>query len=368
MKSVRVSIPRPGAVVLQDVDVPDPGAEEVTVRVACCGICGSDLHTYRRGHPWLPYPIFPGHEIAGVVTAAGQGVTHIAPGDEVLINPVVSCSKCRYCRQGRTNLCRSLVGVGSHIPGGMADFITIPSRTAMPIPDGISLRAAALVEPAATVARALARVGPIDDRLIVVLGAGTIGLLTVGMSVAGGAERVVVTDLRAEKRQRAMAWGASAAVDAGGSDVLGGLVEASGDAPDVVFDCVGRPSTFQLSMELVAKGGTVVIVGADHGDASASLQTIQDGEVTITGVAMYTRDDFAAAASYVESNTELVTSLVTAEFPISRANEAFELADSGDAVKVHLIGDEVRPVPTRSPANELYRNPKAVPGRHVAGF
>ena len=318
MKVSRVCIPEPGSVVVEELELPAPGPGEVTLRVLRAGVCGSDLHTYGRGHPWLSYPIRPGHEISGVVAELGPGVSGVNVGDGVFVNPVVSCGRCWPCTQGRTNLCDNLVGVGSHIPGGMADALNIPAHSLIPIPAGVTPVAASLIEPAATAARAVARAGAVGGKTVAVLGASTIGLLTIGITSGARPEQLVATDLSADKRSRACDSGAGSAVDGAGEDVTQRLLDAVERRPDVVFDCVGSPHTFGLALDVVAKAGTVCVVGAHHGRASVRLEAVQDGEVTITGISMYTAFDFAAAAAYVAANVQRVSSLVSAEFPVSR--------------------------------------------------
>ena len=338
MKVLRVCIPQAGSVVVEEVDLPPPGPGEVTVQVIRAGICGSDLHTYHRGHPWLDYPIRPGHEISGVIAEVGPGVNSVEIGQDVFVNPLVNCGTCVYCVQGRVNLCDRLVGIGSHVPGGMAEALNVPASTALSKPAEVPAIAASLIEPAATVARAIARAGTIKDQTVAVLGASTIGLLTIGMVVAARPAFVAATDLREEKRRRAIQWKADIAVDGAGDGVVERLLEKIGKRPDVVFDCVGNRATFAVAAGMVAKGGFIVVVGADHGDANLPLGDVQDGEVTVTGVAMYTPADVLAARGYVAAHVELVSSLVSAEFPVAQAAEAFDLAASGAAVKVQLVG------------------------------
>jgi L-iditol 2-dehydrogenase len=338
MKVLRVCIPEAGSVVLEHVDLPAPGPGEVTVRVLRAGICGSDMHTYRRGHPWLDYPVRPGHEISGVIADLGPGVTALEVGQSVYVNPVVNCGRCPYCEQGRVNLCDQLVGIGSHLPGGMAEALNIPARAALPTPPAVPPIAASLIEPGATTARAVGRAGALEGRTVAVLGASTIGLLTTGMAVAAGPALVLTTDLREEKRRLSTEWGADLAVDGAGDDVVGRVLEKAERRPDVVFDCVGSARTFAVAAGVIAKAGTIVVVGADHGDASLPLGDIQDREVTVTGVAMYTPADVSAAQAFVADHVALVSGLVSAEFPVSQAPEAFRLAASGTAVKVQLVG------------------------------
>jgi threonine dehydrogenase-like Zn-dependent dehydrogenase len=318
--------------------LPPPSEDEVTLAVGRAGICGSDLHTYRHGHPWLPYPIRPGHELSGVVVGIGRAVEGFHLGELVVVKPTLSCGLCRPCTDGLTNLCDALVAVGSHLAGGMAEELNLPARALVRAPEGLDLVSASLVEPAATAARAVRRAGGPSGRRVLVLGASTIGLLTLATLLAAGAERVAVTELDAAKRERALEWGAQAALDAGGCDVSSSVSRALAGAPDVIFDCVGNPTTLTLALDVVAKGGLVLVVGADHGVAQLPLDVVQDREVSIGGVAMYTDEDFRAALDFVAGHAPQVSGLVSAVLPVADASQAFELAASGRAVKVQLSG------------------------------
>lgn len=332
----QVWITGPGEVGVREVATPRPGPGEVVVETAYSGICGSDLHTLRRGHPWLPYPIAPGHEASGTVVAVGAGVPASLEGTAVYLQPVVSCGTCFYCRRGKTNLCDRLIGVGSHICGAFADRFAVPVAAVRPVPAGMSMADAALVEPFATVAHALRLAGGVDGATVAIFGAGSIGQASLVGALVSGASAVVVTDPVPGKRERARELGAIAALD----PAMPGLREAVGDLlggrPDVIVDCVASATTVRSAVDLAVKGGTVLVVGVGHGPVELAIETIQDQEVAVLGSAMYVADDFDRAEEIVLAAPG--AGLVTAVRPIADAVDAFALALSGEETKVHLSG------------------------------
>jgi 2-desacetyl-2-hydroxyethyl bacteriochlorophyllide A dehydrogenase len=332
----QVWITGPGEVGVREVSAPAAAAGEVVVETAFAGICGSDLHTLRRGHPWLPYPIAPGHEASGVVVEVGAGVSPSRRGERVYLQPVLACGHCFYCLRGRTNLCDELVGVGSHVPGAFADRFVVPAAAARPIPAGMSFVQAALVEPFATVAHALRLVGGVEGRTVAVLGGGSIGQACLLGALANGAEAVVVTDPVAGKRERARALGATAVLDASTPDLRAAVSAELDGRPDVIIDCVASAATVQAAVALAVKGGSVLVVGVGHGPVELEIEVVQDQEVAVIGSAMYTAEDFVRAEQIVLATAS--AELVTAVVPMAQAADGFALAVGGEQTKVHLSG------------------------------
>lgn len=332
----QVWITGPGEVGVREVPAPTPGPDEVVIETAYAGICGSDLHTLRRGHPWLPYPIAPGHEASGVVVDVGADAPSSLLGQRVYLQPVVACGRCFYCRRGRTNLCDELVGVGSHVPGAFADRFAVPAAAAHVMPDAMSFAQAALVEPFATVAHAIRLAGGVDGATVVVLGGGSIGQASMLGALASGAAAVVVTDPVAGKRERALALGATAALDPAVPDLRAAVSDLLDGRPDVVVDCVSSAATLRSAVALAVKGGSVLVVGVGHGPVELAIDTLQDQEVAVIGSAMYTAEDFDRAEEIVlgSASAELVTAVV----PMAQAGDGFALAAGGEHTKVHLSG------------------------------
>lgn len=308
----RVRIDGVGKVRLEECPEPTPGVSEVLIDIEYAGVCGSDLHTLHHGHPWLGFPLLPGHEATGIVRTVGPGVSQTQAGDRVYIMPLLPCGACRWCLHGRINLCKALRAVGSHLPGAMADSIVLPESTVRPIPAGMSLRAAALIEPTATVIHALtlSRLNRVHEPVAVIIGGGTIGQLMALCLNSAGTTTTVIEPV-ASKRQ--------VAADLGAKSVVADLADVGPKftRPDAVFDCVASPATIAGALNLLPPGGTLVLVGAGRGAAAIDIQQIQDQEINLVGSAMYVEEDFCAAAQLISRSD--VSRLVTSTPPLDHA-------------------------------------------------
>jgi 2-desacetyl-2-hydroxyethyl bacteriochlorophyllide A dehydrogenase len=310
------------------------------VRAEAVGICGSDLHALAGEHPFIDLPVVPGHEAAGIVDAVGSGVETFAPGDAVLLEPNLVDHDCLYCRSGRYNLCEHLRVVGCQTSGALADAFVAPAERFHRVPDGMSMAAAALVEPLSTATHAVRVAEGVAGRAVAVLGAGSIGLLTMLAARAGGAAAIAVTDPVAGKRALAAELGADLAVDPTSRNAVGEIRDGLPRRPDVVFDCVSTQSSIGQAIELALKGGTVVVEGVPRGPVSIPLHLVQDREVRLQGTAMYVRTDVEAAIGLIAAGQIPVDRLVTRSFPLAQAAEAFRAATEGiqgrPAIKIQL--------------------------------
>ncbi|MEV4345874.1 alcohol dehydrogenase catalytic domain-containing protein [Actinoplanes sp. NPDC049596] len=332
----RVIVGADGVTVVS-AEVPAPGPGEVQVRTAVAGICGSDTHALHGQHPFIELPYAPGHEASGTISALGAGVTGCEVGQRVTVEPFLPCWECKQCRAGRQNICERLRFFGcAHDQGGMADYFTIDQRRLHHIPDELDWPTAAFIEPLGTPVHAIGLAGGVAGKTVAILGAGPIGLLTLLVSLTYGAKRVVMTARSAANRDRALSFGAAAAVDATAADAVAQVREALGESADVVFDCVAEQSTISQALGLAAKGGTVVVVGVPPADVSIPLPLVQDSQLRIQGSATYLPDDFAEAIRLLVSGEVDVSRLVSATYPLSEAASAFDDAASGRHLKVLL--------------------------------
>jgi L-iditol 2-dehydrogenase len=324
-----VEVPRPGP----------PAAGQVLVASRLVGICGTDVHAAAGHHPFIDRPYRPGHEVVGVVEQVADDVTDLAAGDRVVLEPNLTCGECPQCRDGRYNICRNLAVFGCQTPGGMADvFVVAPDRLHR-IPDGMSDELAALVEPLATPVHAVRRAGVRAGSRVAVLGAGPIGLLVLVAAKAAGAEVVVVTDVLPEKLDRARRLGADEALRADAPDLVDRAAAVLQGA-DVVFDCVASAGSMAQAVELVDKGGTVMVVGIAPGPTSIPLHLVQDREISVIGSLMYVREDVEQAIALLSSGAVAADELVTAVYPLDRAAEAFAASADPQQVKVLVsVGD-----------------------------
>jgi 2-desacetyl-2-hydroxyethyl bacteriochlorophyllide A dehydrogenase len=327
---------------IQVVEVPRPGPPapgQVLVASRLVGICGTDVHAAAGHHPFIDRPYRPGHEVVGVVEQVGEGVTDLAAGDRVVLEPNLTCGECPQCRDGRYNICRALAVFGCQTPGGMADAFAVARDRLHRIPDGMSDELAALVEPLATPVHAVRRAGVRAGSRVAVLGAGPIGLLVLVAARAAGAEVVVVTDVLPEKLDRARRLGAAEALRADVPDLVDRAAAVLKGA-DVVFDCVASAGSVAQAVELVDKGGTVMVVGIAAGPTSIPLHLVQDREIAVIGSLMYVREDVERAIALLSSGVVAADELVTAVYPLDRAAEAFAASADPQQVKVLVsVGD-----------------------------
>jgi len=310
---------------------PRPGPGEVLVRTVVAGVCGSDTHALHGRHPFITLPYAAGHEVSGVVAG---GV--LPAGTRVTIEPDLPCWHCKQCLAGRQNVCENLRFFGcAHDQGGMADFFTVDVRRVHRIPDELDWRTAALIEPLSTPVHAIRLAGDVKDRAVAILGAGTIGLLLLRVARAHGARRIVMTARSAANRDRALAYGADAAVSPDADAARAAL----GESADVVFDCVAEQSTVNQAIALANKGGTVVVIGVPSGDVTIPLPAIQDSQIRIQGSATYLPEDYADAMDLLRAGVVTADDFVTAVHPLADAARAFEDADSGRHIKVLIAPD-----------------------------
>ncbi|HEX3312238.1 MAG TPA: alcohol dehydrogenase catalytic domain-containing protein, partial [Streptosporangiaceae bacterium] len=266
----------PDRIAVEAADIPAPGPNEALVRTLVAGVCGSDLHAARGSHPFVPLPYRPGHEVVGVIEAAGAAAGAWTPGQRVIVEPDLPCWTCKMCTTGRENLCENLQFFGcGYAQGGMADYFTVAANRLHPVPDMLDDHAAALIEPLSTPVHAVRLAGDVAGRSVAVLGAGTIGLLTLAVLRAHGAGTVVSTDPNLAKRHRAAALGADATIDARSPDVTRRVREALGESADIVFDCVSVQSSLDQAIAIADKGGTVMVVGVPAREVTVPLPIVQ---------------------------------------------------------------------------------------------
>ena len=321
-------------IIVEHVPAPAPSAGEVVVSSSVVGICGSDVHAAAGRHPFITLPFHPGHEVVGVVKAVGRDVDPTWMGKRVVIEPNLACGTCEQCQEGRYNICQTLDVFGCQTPGGLADAFCIAVDRLHEVPDGMSDRQAALVEPLATPVHAVRRAGDLSGRRVAILGAGPIGLFVLLAAIRAGAGSVVVGDLLGTKRARAERLGAVGSFDAASVDGAAQAQRLLGGPAHVVFDCVSRESSVHQAVELVAKGGKIMVVGVASGPTPVPLHLIQDRELSLIGNLMYVREDFESAIDILAQGHVPLEEFITATFPLEAAAEAFAASAEPEHVKV----------------------------------
>jgi 2-desacetyl-2-hydroxyethyl bacteriochlorophyllide A dehydrogenase len=333
-KNRRVVVNSIDDITIEETEIPEAGPGEVLIRSTVVGICGSDMHAAHGRHPFVDLPMRPGHEVVGVVTRTGDGVDPALVDNRVVIEPNLACGKCSQCVRGRYNICATLDVFGCQTPGGMTDYFVIAADRVVALPDDLEDRWAALIEPAATPVHAVRRAGDLRGRKVVVIGAGPIGLFVLLAARAAGAGCVVVADLLDGKRALAERLGAHATFDSGAPDAVDRATAALDGKADVVFDCVSRESTVRLAIGVLDKGALLMIVGVPAGPTAIDLDLVQDRELTIIGNLMYVREDVERAIELLREKTFDLDDVVTAQYDIENASEAFRASDDPHQVKV----------------------------------
>jgi (R,R)-butanediol dehydrogenase/meso-butanediol dehydrogenase/diacetyl reductase len=277
---------------------PPLGDDDVRIDVSACGICGSDLHEYTAGPIFVPeerhplsgasVPIQMGHEVGGVVTAVGDDVSGVTPGDAVAIHPTLVCGDCRPCREGAYNRCTSFATIGlSADGGGFAESMVVPAGNVVRLPDGLSASAGAVVEPYSVALRAVRRAELRVGDAVAVFGAGPIGLMIVQAARSAGATTVLVSEPQPSRREVAAAVGASATFDPTATDVVEAITERTDGGVDVAFEGAGVQPTFDAAIRSTKRGGRVTVVSISEGTVEIQPNDIVTAERTVIGTLCY---------------------------------------------------------------------------------
>jgi len=281
---------------VQEVSGPTPAAGEVVIQVEAVGICGSELSGYLGHNSLRVPPLIMGHEFSGRVTALGEAVTRLHLGDLVTVNPLVTCGKCAFCRQGLENLCAQRKLIGAHRPGAFAEFVTAPAANCILLPSAFSVVSGSLAEPLACGMRAASVGGVGKGTQVLIIGAGTIGLMCIAAVRKSGGSVTLISDVHPGRLATAATWGAQATCDARAADPAGlahQLTEGLG--VDVAIDAVGSHATRQAAVKAVRAGGSVVLIGLHDAESPLEANYVVRSEIHVAGSFAYTPANFAQA-------------------------------------------------------------------------
>jgi (R,R)-butanediol dehydrogenase/meso-butanediol dehydrogenase/diacetyl reductase len=314
---------------LDDVAEPTAARGEVLVRVAACGICGSDLHEYLDGPVYIPRephpltgvapPVTLGHEFCGRIETVGPDVAGFHEGDRVTVNPCLLCRVCPWCRRGQSNLCARLATLGLSRDGGFASLVSVPAYGCHVLPAAVDDRAGAFVEPLAVAVHAARRARVVGGERAAIVGGGPVGLLLLQVLRARGLPWIAVVEPREERRRLARDLGAAVVLDPAASDPARALAELTGEQrADLAFECVGSEAAFATAVRLAGKGGRVVLVGLVPAPVPVNLLALLAHEKEIVGSSAYT-DEFPAAVGLLAEGRVRVDGLVTGEVALEEA-------------------------------------------------
>lgn len=326
---------------LEEIGPLELGPHEVEMRLGAGGICGSDLHYFQHGRVGafvVREPLIPGHEVSGVVQRIGSAVSRVQPGDKVAVNPSHACGRCDYCLGGRFNLCRNMRFLGSasvfpHVQGMFRERFVMGEQQLTPITEDISLGEIACAEPLSIGLHAVHRAGELLGRTVLVTGGGTIGCMCVLAARMAGAAEVVVADVADRPLGIAAQVGADRTLrsdQAAPADLT--------DIADVSIEAAGHPAALATCLQATRRGGRIVQVGTLPAEGVMfPANMVMARELDYVGV-FRAAHAFDWAVQALRNRRVDVRPLISAQLPIERAREAFELAlDRSRSTKVQLV-------------------------------
>ena len=332
-----------GDVRFEEVDIPEIGPGELLIKVGTALTCGTDVKTYKRGHPVLikQIPSLFGHEYAGTIEAVGEGVEDFKVGMRVVATNSAPCGDCFYCKRDMPNLCAELKD--NLVNGAFAEYIRVPKAVVRwnthQIPDSLSFRDAALTEPLACVVHGIEESNIKLGDTVVVIGAGPIGQMLIMLAKKTGASTVIASDLAELRRDIALKAGADIVIDPSKEDAVERVKgETGGRGADVVIEAVGIRQTWEQAVAMTRDAGTTVLFGGAASGTQFELDTgrFHYGQLTIKGV-------FHLKPKHVESALKLIIAgdintdlLISHEMPVEKIGEALEMMGAGKTMKISI--------------------------------
>ena len=280
---------------VQDIEKPSPGPGQLLVQVKACGVCGTDLHIYEgaQGAAECVPPKVLGHEFSGIVCDVGPDVSGYTPGDRVCIDPNNTCGACYYCKTRKAHFCEHMVGYGTIVNGGFAEYCVVDAKAAYKFGPELSFEEAAMAEPLACCLNGVDLTGIRQGQTVVIIGGGTIGLIMLKLVRLAGAATVILTEPVAEKREKARELGADIVVDPRANLPEAVLEKAGVKNVDAVIECVGRKQTVEDAIRYAGNAATVMLFGL----------TEPNEEVPVKPFALF-RKELTLKTSYINPYTQ----------------------------------------------------------------
>lgn len=312
----------------EEIAMPGCGEDEVLVKIAYAGICGSDLHIYNQGMFIQNVPETMGHEFDGVVVKTGEKIEKFAPGDKVTVNPMVPCGKCGSCAKESFNTCEALGFIGEVSQGCFTEYIAVKEEKLIKVPADADLRLAALSEPLAVAVNICQRADLKPDDRLALIGAGPIGLLTIAMAKqVYGVRDITVVDLSEQRLELAKTLGAGRAVR---------CLEKE-ERFDKIVEAAGAPATFSMAAEHVEANGFIYVVSIFEKEFVFDINALVAAQVTLVGCNVYTNEQLKEAVSLICDKRVNISPVISGEFTLEKGKEAFELLSSKDKNAAKLL-------------------------------
>ena len=330
----------PKQITFREIPVPEPGDDQVLVKIMKIGVCGSDIHVYHGTHPYTSYPVTQGHEVSGEIVEVGEYVKELKVGQHVTIEPQVFCGRCYPCLHGKYNLCEHLKVMGFQTTGAASEYFAVDSSKVTLLPEGMTYSEGAMMEPLAVTVHAAKRYADVKGAKAVVLGCGPIGILLIQSLKALGAKEVLATDISDKRLELAKSLGADYVVNTKVHDYAKALSDAFGsDKADVIYECAGTDITMDQAIQNARKGSTIILVAVFGKKANVDLAKLNDSELDLNTSMMYRHEDFVDAIRFVNEGKIKLKPLESAHFAFADYQKAYEYIDNNRETTMKVIID-----------------------------
>jgi 6-hydroxycyclohex-1-ene-1-carbonyl-CoA dehydrogenase len=325
---------------LEDIPVPQIGDGQILVKVAACGVCHTDLHYIEHGVPTFKKPpVVLGHEASGIVEKAGAGVDNVKVGQRVLIPAVLTCGRCTACRQGRENICSSMLMLGNHFDGAYAEYVAVPAKDVLDLPESIPLEEASIIADAISTpyhaVKNRARVRPGDT--VVVFGCGGVGVNAVQLASAAGGY-VIAVDINSRKLEWAREFGAAETINAQEVERVDKVVKKmTGGGADIAMEVIGNPRTIEQALDCVRVGGRLCVVGYTHEAISVVAGKIMFKELEVVGSLGCRPVDYVSLIRMVAQGKIELKRQVTHRFGLDEIDKAFDVMKEGLSLRSIVV-------------------------------
>jgi len=310
---------------IEEVPKPDPGPNEVLVRVKATGICGSDLHAYEGISKRRVPPLIMGHEIAGEIAEIGGHVKGSQIGDRVVVQPVLSCGECEQCRSGNENICRNIRFLGLHVPGGFAEYVKAPAKNCYTMPSRLRFEEACLTEPLSVAVHVVNNVPVGVNGTILIVGAGVVGSMVTQVARLRTSGKIIVTDILDSRLDLAKKLGADITINPRKKNVPEEIHKITeGRGVDVSIEVVGIESTIQDALASVKKGGTTIAIGLLEKSMKIDVMSLVSSESKLLGSYLYNDCDFRSSINLITEGKVNLQPYLTCILALDDALKGFE--------------------------------------------
>lgn len=325
----KIVLEAPYKMTLTECEAPTPAPGEVCIKVKRIGICGSDPTIYRGLHPYVSYPLVPGHEISGVIDSVGEGVPESRIGERVTVIPHLVCKQCDMCDKKIYNFCEELRCTGAEADGAMCDYFCISSEMALAIPDEMNIDDAALVEPACVAYHGAKRASLTPDDVVLIVGAGPIGVFCLQSCFALGAKAVYIADMDAERLEIAKSLGATGVIDCSKESLEDGLARLGAEKITVYYDCVGEKGIVMNNILKIAhRGSRVVIIGVLQNEYVVPLlPDFVQHELSLFGTTMYVPTDYMEMIDLMSKGKVTTKGMISHRFTLEEIPAVLDMID-----------------------------------------